>query len=41
MASLDIQGVQKAFGQTKVLHGIDLAVRDGEMVVIVGASGCG
>jgi sn-glycerol 3-phosphate transport system ATP-binding protein len=41
VASLDIQGVQKAFGATKVLHGIDLAVRDGEMVVIVGASGCG
>jgi sn-glycerol 3-phosphate transport system ATP-binding protein len=41
VASLDIQGVQKAFGQTQVLHGIDLAVRDGEMVVIVGASGCG
>jgi sn-glycerol 3-phosphate transport system ATP-binding protein len=41
VASLDIQGVRKAFGQTKVLHGIDLAVRDGEMVVIVGASGCG
>jgi sn-glycerol 3-phosphate transport system ATP-binding protein len=41
VASLDIQGVQKAFGATRVLHGIDLAVRDGEMVVIVGASGCG
>ncbi|MEO3473908.1 sn-glycerol-3-phosphate ABC transporter ATP-binding protein UgpC [Roseomonas sp. CAU 1739] len=41
MASLDIQGVTKSFGVTKVLHGIDLAIRDGEMVVIVGASGCG
>lgn len=41
MASLDIQGVTKSFGATKVLHGIDLAIEDGEMVVIVGASGCG
>jgi sn-glycerol 3-phosphate transport system ATP-binding protein len=41
VASLDIQGVTKAFGATKVLHGIDLAIQDGEMVVIVGASGCG
>ncbi len=41
MASLDIEGVTKAFGSTKVLHGIDLAIHDGEMVVIVGASGCG
>jgi len=41
VASLDIQGVTKSFGTTKVLHGIDLAIHDGEMVVIVGASGCG
>ena len=41
MASLDIEGVTKSFGATKVLHGIGLAIRDGEMVVIVGASGCG
>jgi sn-glycerol 3-phosphate transport system ATP-binding protein len=41
VASLDIQGVTKSFGATKVLHGIDLAIQDGEMVVIVGASGCG
>jgi sn-glycerol 3-phosphate transport system ATP-binding protein len=41
VSSLDIQGVQKSFGATQVLHGIDLAVRDGEMIVIVGASGCG
>jgi len=41
VASLDIQGVTKSFGATRVLHGIDLAIHDGEMVVIVGASGCG
>jgi sn-glycerol 3-phosphate transport system ATP-binding protein len=41
VASLDIQGVQKSFGATRVLHGIDLAIADGEMIVVVGASGCG
>jgi len=41
VASLDIEGVTKSFGATPVLHGIDLAIADGEMMVIVGASGCG
>ncbi|WP_144185484.1 sn-glycerol-3-phosphate ABC transporter ATP-binding protein UgpC [Elioraea rosea] len=41
MATLTIEGVRKEFGATKVLHGIDLAVGEGEMIVIVGASGCG
>jgi len=41
MATLDVTGVRKSFGATHVLHGVDLAVADGEMIVIVGASGCG
>ena len=41
MATLEIAGVRKSFGATRVLHGIDLAVADGEMIVVVGASGCG
>jgi len=41
MATLDIASVTKSFGTVQVLHGIDLAVADGEMVVMVGASGCG
>ncbi|WP_043340877.1 sn-glycerol-3-phosphate ABC transporter ATP-binding protein UgpC [Belnapia moabensis] len=41
MASLEVTGLTKSFGPTHVLHGIDLAVEDGEMIVIVGASGCG
>ena len=41
MGSLKLQNVQKSFGGTKVLHGIDLDVSDGEFVIFVGPSGCG
>jgi ABC-type sugar transport system ATPase subunit len=41
VAEIEIAGVAKAFGATKVIHGIDLAVADGEFVVLVGPSGCG
>ena len=41
MATLELHGLRKSFGLIDVLHGIDLALADGEMLVIVGASGCG
>jgi multiple sugar transport system ATP-binding protein len=41
LAVLDIKGVTKAFGPVKVLHGIDIAIPDGEFLVLVGPSGCG
>ncbi len=41
MASVAIRNVRKAFGATSVLHGVDIAIRDGEFVVLVGPSGCG
>ncbi len=41
MASIEIAGVHKAYGTVKVLHGVDLSIRDGEFVVLVGPSGCG
>ena len=41
MATLTLRDVKKSFGPTAVLHGVNLDVRDGEMIVIVGASGCG
>ena len=41
MATLELQGLAKSFGNTKVLHGLDVKLDDGEMLVIVGGSGCG
>ncbi len=41
MASVTVENVQKNFGATKVIHGVDIAVRDGEFCVLVGPSGCG
>ena len=41
MANLSINSLVKAYGQTEVLHSIDLAIEEGEFVVLVGPSGCG
>ncbi|TIY00426.1 MAG: ATP-binding cassette domain-containing protein, partial [Mesorhizobium sp.] len=41
MASIDIRNVRKNFGIVSVLHGVDLAIKNGEFVVLVGPSGCG
>ena len=41
MASVTIQNVIKKYGDTQVMHGVDLDVEDGEFVVFVGPSGCG
>jgi multiple sugar transport system ATP-binding protein len=41
MASVAIRDVRKAFGPTQVIHGVDIAIDDGEFVVLVGPSGCG
>ena len=38
---IEIQGLRKAFGETEILHGIDLGVRKGEVVAIIGPSGSG
>jgi len=41
MAAVALRGVHKSFGSTAVVHGIDLAIKDGEFCVLVGPSGCG
>ncbi len=38
---LQVCGLKKRFGKETVLDGIDLAVRKGEVVVVLGPSGCG
>ncbi len=38
---VEVHQLRKRFGDTEVLRGIDLNVREGEVVVIVGASGSG
>jgi multiple sugar transport system ATP-binding protein len=41
MADVRLSGIVKNFGDTRILHGIDLEIRDGEFMVFVGPSGCG
>jgi multiple sugar transport system ATP-binding protein len=41
MAGLLLRAVEKRFGKTSVLHGVDLEIGHGEFVVLVGPSGCG
>jgi len=41
MAEIALRGVVKDYGMTRVIHGVDCAIADGEFLVIVGPSGCG
>ena len=40
-ALLEVSGLTKSFGETKVLDGIDLSVSRGEVVTLIGPSGAG
>ena len=41
MAGVKLDTIVKKFGDTQVIHGIDLEIDDGEFCVFVGPSGCG
>ena len=41
MANLQFKALRKSFGDTEILHGVDLEIQDGEFIVFVGPSGCG
>ncbi len=41
MAKVSLQGVKKNYGSIRVIHGVDIEIKDGEFIVIVGPSGCG
>lgn len=38
---LEVKGIEKTFGQSKVLKGIDLTVNQGDVVALIGPSGTG
>lgn len=38
---LTVEGIEKTFGDNKVLKGIDLTVNQGDVVALIGPSGTG
>ena len=41
MSGVTLKEVTKSFDETKVIHGVNLEIPDGELCVFVGPSGCG
>ncbi|MBR0693199.1 ABC transporter ATP-binding protein [Bradyrhizobium lablabi] len=41
MATVEFRNLVKRYGTIEIVHGIDLAIADGEFIVLVGPSGCG
>ena len=41
MSGVTLNQVIKKFGETQVIHGVDLDIKDRELCVFVGPSGCG
>lgn len=38
---IEVKGLQKSYGELRVLDGLDLRIKKGDKVVLVGPSGCG
>ncbi|MCI9882977.1 ATP-binding cassette domain-containing protein, partial [Methylobacterium goesingense] len=38
---IDVRQLKKSFGSLQVLKGIDVHIREGEVVVVIGPSGSG
>ncbi len=38
---LELHQIEKSFGETKVLEGINLSIQKGEFITLLGSSGCG
>ena len=41
MSFLEVKEISKSFGNLKVLKNVNLSVKEGEKIVIIGGSGCG
>lgn len=41
MSNVRLENVSKTYGDMKIIHGVDLVIKEGEFVVFVGPSGCG
>jgi len=41
MGAIEMNAVEKWFGEVQVIKGVDLAIPEGEFVIFVGPSGCG
>ena len=41
MSVIELTDLVKTYGETEVIHGVNLTVEDGEFCVFVGPSGCG
>ncbi|MFB9953143.1 ABC transporter ATP-binding protein [Rhizobium puerariae] len=41
MASVTLSNAKKSYGSLDVIHGVRLAIEDGEFIALVGPSGCG